>query len=74
MMTKLLLGYSTWGVNLVAENEEGHLCKLLNGKQSVELGLALGEAFKIGRINKVDNAIYFGEVVSPEAAGLRVSS
>lgn len=68
MMPQLLFADSTGGVNLVAEDKERNLGEFLNGEEGVELGLGFAETFEVSTVNEEDNAVDFGEVVTPEAA------
>ena len=68
VMPQLLLADSSRSVNLVSKNEEGNLREFLNGQESVEFRLGLGEALKVGTVDEKDNAIDFREVVTPETA------
>ena len=69
VMPELLLRDGARRVDLVAEDEERHLRELLDRKQSVELGLRLAKALKVGAVNEEDDTVDLGEVVTPEAAG-----
>ena len=68
LMPELVFAHSTRRVDLVTEDQEGHLRELLDGEEGVELRLGLGEPFKVGTVNKEDDTIDLGEVVPPEAA------
>ena len=35
MVPELFLAHGAWSINLVTENEEGHLCQLLDRKESI---------------------------------------
>lgn len=69
MMPELILADGIRVIDLVAEDEEGHLGEFLHSQQRVELGLGLGEAFGVLGVDEEDDAANFGEVVFPEAAG-----
>lgn len=68
MVTELLLADGARCVNLVAKDEEGHLGQLLDRQKRVKLRLRLGEALVVSGVDKEDDAVNLGEVVTPEAA------
>jgi hypothetical protein len=35
MVSELLLIHGAWRINLVTEDEEGHLCELLDGEEGI---------------------------------------
>ena len=67
-MAELVLGDRIGVVDLVAQDDEGHLGELLHGQEGVELGLGLGQALVVFRVDEENDAINFGEVILPEAA------
>lgn len=67
-MSQLVLANSIGVIDLVSEDEEGHLGQLLHGEEGVELGLGLGEALVVLGVDEEDNPTDFGEVVFPQAA------
>ena len=69
LVAQVILADSIGVIDLVSENEEGNLRKLLHGEESVELGLGFGEALVILGVNQEDDSAHFGEVVLPETAG-----
>lgn len=68
-MAQLLLGDGVGVVNLVAQDDKGHLLELLHRQEGVELGLGLGEALVVLGVNQEDYAVNLGEVVLPKTAG-----
>jgi hypothetical protein len=68
-VAQLLLRDGVGVVDLVAEDDKGHLGQLLHGQEGVELGLGLGESLVVLGINEEHDAIDLGEVVLPETAG-----
>ena len=73
VMSELLLADGAWRVDLVAEDEEGHLGELLNREKRVELRLGLGEPLNVDAVYEENDAVDLGEVVPPEAARWRTS-
>lgn len=73
-VAEFLLRDGAGSVDLVAEDEEGDLAELLDGEESVEFGLGLVEAFRVLGVDEEDDAVDFGEVVLPQAAGLLVAA
>lgn len=69
LVAQLVLAHSVGVVDLVAEDEEGHLGEIFHGEEGVELGLGFGEALVVLCVDEEDDPAYFGEVVLPEAAG-----
>ena len=67
-MPELVLAHGPWRVNLVAEDKEGNLRELLDGKEGVELRLGLREPLKVGTVDKEDDTVDLREVVPPETA------
>lgn len=70
-MPELVLTHGTRRVNLVTKNQERNLRELLDGEQSVELCLGLGESLEVRAVDEEDDAVNLGEVVAPEAASYR---
>ena len=70
-MPKLILTHGTRRVNLVTKDQERNLRELLNGEQSVELRLGLGEPLEVRAVDEEDDAVNLREVVTPEAASYR---
>lgn len=68
LVAQLVLGDGVGVVDLVAEDDKGHLGELLHGQERVELGLGLGEALVVLSVDEEDDAVDFGEVVLPETA------
>lgn len=73
LVTQLILGDGIGVVDLVAQDDEGHLGELLHGEECVEFGLGLGEALVVLGVNEEDDAVDLGCVVAPDAAGCDVS-
>ena len=69
LVAELVLGHGIRVVDLVAEDDERHLGELLHRQERVELGLGLGEPLVVLGVDEEDDAVDFGEVVFPEAAG-----
>ncbi|KAJ6260984.1 hypothetical protein Dda_3649 [Drechslerella dactyloides] len=69
LVPQLVLADGLVVVNLVAEDEEGHLGQLLHGQEGVELGFGFGHALEVLGVDEEDDAGDLGEVVLPEAAG-----
>jgi hypothetical protein len=67
-MSQLVLANSIGVIDLVSEDEEGHLGQLLHGEEGVELSLGLGEALVVLGVDEEDNPADLGEVVFPQAA------
>lgn len=67
-MPELLLADGASRVDLVAENEEGHLGELLDREERVELRLGLGEPLNVDAVDEEDDPVYLGEVVPPQTA------
>ena len=67
-MPELVLAHRSGRVNLVAEDKEGNLRELLDGKEGVELRLGLREPLKVGTVDKEDDTVDLREVVPPETA------
>jgi hypothetical protein len=67
-MSQLVLAHGIGVIDLVSEDEEGHLGQLLHGEEGVELGLGLGEALVVLGVDEEDDPADFGEVVFPQAA------
>lgn len=65
-MAQLILANSIRVVDLVSEDQERNLSQLLHGKESVELGLGLGETLVVLGVNEEDDTANFGEVVLPQ--------
>jgi len=74
LVSELVLADGTGVVNLVAENQEGSLGKVLHGKESIELSLALSETLRVLCVDKEDNAGNLGEVVLPQTSCLLVTA
>lgn len=64
-MPQLLLAHSANRVDLVTQDEEGHLRQLLNGKKGVQLRLGLVETLGVGTVDQEHDAIHFWEIISP---------
>lgn len=69
LVAQLLLGDGVGVVNLVAQDDKGHLLELLHRQEGVELGLGLGETLVVLGVNQEDYAVNLGKVVLPETAG-----
>lgn len=69
LVTELILTHSIRVVDLVSENEEGHLGEIFHGEEGVQLGLGFWESLVVLCVDEEDDPAYFGEVVFPEAAG-----
>lgn len=68
-MPQLLLTDRIRMIDLVAQDQKGHLGQILHAQQRVELGFRFGEAFMVFGVDEEDDAGYFGEIVFPEATG-----
>jgi len=66
LMAKLILGNGVGVVDLVTENDEGDLRKLLHREKGVEFSLGLGESVVVLGVDEEDNPIHLGEVVLPK--------
>lgn len=71
VVSEFLLAHGTRCVDLVTEDEERNFGKLLDGKQSVQFCLGLGEPLKVGTVDQEDDAIHFREIVAPKSARCR---
>lgn len=69
LVTKLILADGIGVVDLVTEDEEGDLGKILHGEKGVEFGLGLRETLVVLGVNEEDDTANFGEVVLPETTG-----
>lgn len=69
LVAQLVLAHSVRVVDLVSENEEGHLGEVFHGQEGVQLGLGFREALVVLGVDEKDNAADFGEIVLPETAG-----
>lgn len=69
LVAESVLGDRAGVVDLVSEDDKGDLGELLHGQQGVEFGLGLGEALLVLSVDKEDDAVDLGEVISPDAAG-----
>ena len=69
LVADLILAHGVGVVDLVSEDEEGHLGQLLHGQERIELGLGLGEPLVVLGVDQEDDAADFGEVVFPQTAG-----
>lgn len=67
-MSQLVLADSIGVIDLVPEDEKGHLGQFFHGEEGVELGLGLGEALVVLCVDEEDNPADFGKVVFPQAA------
>ena len=67
-MSELLLTHSSGRVDLIAEDKERHLGKLLDGQERIELSLGLGETLVVDTVDEENDAVDLREVVAPEAA------
>ena len=68
-MSEFLLADSIGMIDLVSENQEGNLVKVLHGEKGVEFGFGFGEAVMVFCVNEEDDARHFGKVVFPETTG-----
>ena len=68
LLPQLILTDRIRVVDLVAQDDKGHLGQLLHRQESVELDLGLGKALVVLGINEEDDAVHLGEVVSPDTA------
>jgi len=66
VVPQFFLADGTGGIDLVAQNKERNLGKFFNREQGIELGFRFGETLEIGTVDEEDDAIDFGEVVTPE--------
>lgn len=71
LVAQFILTHGVRVVDLVSEDEEGHLGEILHGEEGVQLGLGLGEALVVLGVDEEDDAADFGEVVFPETAGCK---
>lgn len=69
LVPQLVLGNGIGVVDLVAQDHKGNLGKLLHGQKGVELGLGLGESLVVLGVDKEDDTVDIGEVISPDTAG-----
>lgn len=69
LVTQLVLAHSIGMVDLVSEDEEGHLSEILHGEEGVQLGLGFLETLVVLGVDEEDDSADFGEVVLPETAG-----
>lgn len=69
MMPQLLFADGTHSVNLVTQDYEGNLGKLLDGQKRVELCFRLGETLEIGGVDEEDDTVNFREVIPPKTTG-----
>jgi hypothetical protein len=60
---ELVLRYSLGVIDLVAEDNEGGVLKLLHGQESVELGLGLVEALVVFCVDEEDDAGHFRDCI-----------
>jgi hypothetical protein len=67
-MSQLIFRHRIGMVDLVAEDQEWGLCKVLHGEQGVEFGFRFGETLVVFGVDEEDNPRNFREVVAPEAA------
>lgn len=67
-LAKLLFAHCSRGVNLVAENQERHLCKTLDAQESVELCSGLCESLVVCSVDEENDSVDFREVVLPQSA------
>lgn len=74
VVAELVLGDGVGVVDLVAEDDKRHLLQLLHGQEGVELGLGLGEALVVLRVDEEDDAVDLGEVILPESSCLLVTA
>lgn len=72
LVAQLVLAHGVGVVDLVSEDEEGHLGQVFHGEEGVELGLGFREPLVVLCVDKEDDAAYFGEVVLPETTGCSV--
>lgn len=67
-MSQLILTNCVRMVNLIAEDEKGHLGEFLHREKSVELGFGFGQTFVVFGIDEENNAGHFGEIILPETS------
>lgn len=73
-MSELVLGNGVRVVDLVAENQERCLGKILHTEKSVELGFRFAEALGVFGVDQEDDAADFGEIILPQTARLLVTA
>lgn len=69
LMSQLVLGNGVGVVDLVAQDHKGNLGKFLHSQKGVELGLGLGESLVVLGVDKEDDTVDIGEVISPDTTG-----
>lgn len=74
MMSQLLLANGLRMVDLVSQDQEGNLGKLLHAQQCIQLGLALQQSLPVLRIDQEHDAGDFGEVVLPQPTRLLMAA
>lgn len=68
LVSQLILRNSLGVIDLVAQDDEGNLGKLLHREEGVELGLGLGESLVVLRIDEEDDTVNLREVIPPDTA------
>lgn len=61
-------------INLVAQNDEGHLGEVVLLKQTIKLGLGLRETGRVGCVDQEHNRVNLGEVILPQPSGFNVTT
>lgn len=74
LVSQLVLRNGVGVVDLVTQDDEGNLGKLLHRQEGVELGLGLGESLVVLGVDEEDDTVDVGEVISPDTTGLLVTT
>jgi hypothetical protein len=71
---ELLFGGGGGHVDLVPEDQEGHVLELIGREEGIQLPLGLGEPAPVDGIDQVHDAVHRGEVILPEPTRRFVSA
>ncbi len=71
-MAEFLLGHGVRVIDLIAQDEEGHLGQVLHREQRVQLGFALGKPLVVLGVHHEHDAAHLREVVLPQPTRLLV--
>ena len=72
-MSHLILLAGSGVIDLVTQDDDGHLRKLLHREKGVELGLGLLESLVILGVDEEDDTVNLGEVIAPDTSGCSIS-